>query len=161
MENSKRGNVTMQVKLNLSKAQSKNTLDEVKCMQRVPYALAIGSIMHAQNPGKAHWTVVKTILKYLRNIKDMVIVWGNPKNELKKSAKKSNIAMYSIEAKYIAATEASMETVWMRKFIDVLGNIVPTNKRHMEMLCDNTGAIAIVHDPIIMKGAKHFQRKYL
>ncbi|GKC58978.1 hypothetical protein Tco_1086576 [Tanacetum coccineum] len=105
MENSKRGNVTMQVKLNLSKAQSKNTLDEVKCMQRVPYALAIGSIMHAvrcnkpdvaftqnlcsrfqQNHGKAHWTVVKTILKYLRNIKDMVIVYGgNPKNKLKVS----------------------------------------------------------------------------
>ncbi|GJV22665.1 retrotransposon protein, putative, ty1-copia subclass [Tanacetum coccineum] len=37
---------------------------------------------------------------------------------------------------YIAAAEASMEAVWMRKFIVGLGGAVPLNKRHMEMLCD-------------------------
>ncbi|GJR83655.1 hypothetical protein Tco_0154440 [Tanacetum coccineum] len=41
------------------------------------------------------------------------------------------IAMSSTEAEYIAAAEASMEAVWMRKFIDGLGD-----------------------------GARHFQRKY-
>nr|GEU56389.1 integrase, catalytic region, zinc finger, CCHC-type, peptidase aspartic, catalytic [Tanacetum cinerariifolium] len=88
-----------------------------------------------QNPGEIHWTDIKVILKYLRNTKDMVLVYGvKPKAELKKSAKQSTIAMSSTEAKYIAAAEASIEAVWMRKFNDGLGDVVPSNKRPMEML---------------------------
>ncbi|GJV42326.1 retrotransposon protein, putative, ty1-copia subclass [Tanacetum coccineum] len=75
-------------------------------------------------------------------------------------AKQSITAMSSTEAEYNAATEASMEAVWMRKFIDGLGNVVPSNKRPMEMLCDNEHAIAITNVPIILKGCRHFQRKY-
>ncbi|GKD90737.1 hypothetical protein Tco_1366244, partial [Tanacetum coccineum] len=56
--------------------------------------------------------------------------------------------------------EASMEAVCMRKVIDGLGDVVPSNKIPMEMLCDNESAIAIANDPGILKGAKHFQRKY-
>ncbi|GKB77793.1 zinc finger, CCHC-type containing protein [Tanacetum coccineum] len=51
----------------------------------------------------------------------------------KKSAKQSTTAMSSTEAEYIAAAKASMKAVWMRKFIDGLGNVVPSNKRPMEM----------------------------
>ncbi|GJT96980.1 putative reverse transcriptase domain-containing protein [Tanacetum coccineum] len=146
-----------------------------------------------QNPGEIHWTAVKTILKYLRNTKDMVLVYGaKPEAELKvscyadasfqtnkddtksqtgyvfvlnggaidwKSAKQITTAMSSTEVEIVAA-EASMEAVWMRKFIDGLGEVVPSNKRPMEMLCDNEPAIAIAADPGILKGARHFQRKY-
>ncbi|GJV52400.1 hypothetical protein Tco_1448141 [Tanacetum coccineum] len=73
-----------------------------------------------------------------------------------KSAKQSTITMSSIEAKYIADVEASMKAIWMTKIIDGLGNVVPTNKWPMEMLCDNMPAIAIVNDPRIMKGARHY-----
>nr|GFA64734.1 hypothetical protein [Tanacetum cinerariifolium] len=39
-----------------------------------------------QNPDEIYWTVVKTILKYLRNPKDMVLVYGaKPEDELKVS----------------------------------------------------------------------------
>ncbi|GKE52554.1 hypothetical protein Tco_1487710 [Tanacetum coccineum] len=76
------------------------------------------------------------------------------------SAKQSTTVMSSTKAEYIAAAEASMEAVWMRKFIDGLENVVPSNKRPMEMLCDNEPAIAIANDPGILKGARHFQRKY-
>ncbi|GJV95139.1 retrotransposon protein, putative, ty1-copia subclass [Tanacetum coccineum] len=75
---------------------------EMKRMQNVPYASAVGSIMYAvrctrpdvafaqnitsrfqQNPGEAHWTAVKNILKYLRNTKDTFLVYGgNPEAEL-------------------------------------------------------------------------------
>ncbi|GKE66514.1 hypothetical protein Tco_1520675 [Tanacetum coccineum] len=68
--------------------------------------------------------------------------------------------MSSTEVEYITAAEASMEAVWMREFIDGLENDVPTNKRPMKMLYDNTTAIAIANDPKIMKGAIHYQRKY-
>ncbi|GKA50839.1 reverse transcriptase domain-containing protein [Tanacetum coccineum] len=64
-----------------------------------------------------YWIVVKTILKYLRNTKDMVLVYGvKPKDEL--IAKQSTTAMSSTEAEYIVAAKASMEAFWMRKFID-------------------------------------------
>ncbi|GJU48748.1 zinc finger, CCHC-type containing protein [Tanacetum coccineum] len=50
-----------------------------------------------------------------------------------KSAKQSTTDMSSTEAEYIAAAEALMIAVWMRKFIDGLGGVMPSNKRPMEM----------------------------
>ena len=67
-------------------------------MSVIPYASAIGSIMYAMlcsrpdvclaislagryqsNPGVDHWTTVKNILKYLKRIKDMFLVYGGDK----------------------------------------------------------------------------------
>ncbi|GKA30142.1 hypothetical protein Tco_0716447 [Tanacetum coccineum] len=155
MENSKKGYTSMMEKPDYRKSQGAKTPNEVQRMQRVPYASAI------------HWIAVKTILKYLRNTKDMVLVYGEkPEDEMKvssvdwKSAKQSTNAMSSVEVKYIATGEASMEEVWMRKFIDGLGDVMPSNKRPMEMLCDNEHALVIASDPGILKGARHFQRTY-
>ncbi|GJW42910.1 hypothetical protein Tco_0071709 [Tanacetum coccineum] len=36
---------------------------------------------------------------------------------------------HHIGAEYIAAAEVSMEAVWMRKFIDGIGGVMPSNKR--------------------------------
>ncbi|GKC27539.1 retrotransposon protein, putative, ty1-copia subclass [Tanacetum coccineum] len=105
MENSKRGNIPMQDKPELCKSQGASTPAEVQRMKRVSYALAVGSIMYAvrctlpdvaftqnitsrfqQNPGDLHWTAVKNILKYLRNTKDMFLVYGGDiKRELRVS----------------------------------------------------------------------------
>ncbi|GKE67666.1 hypothetical protein Tco_1521827 [Tanacetum coccineum] len=159
MENSTKGYTSMMEKPDYKKSQGAKTPTE-------------------QNSGEIHWTAVKTILKYLRSTKDMVLVYREkPKDELKvpcyadasfqtdkddtksqtgyvfvlnggavdwKSAKQSTIAMSSIEAEYIATAEASMEVVWMRKFIDGLGDVMPSNKRPMEMLCDNEPALLVI-----------------
>ncbi|GKA35690.1 retrotransposon protein, putative, ty1-copia subclass [Tanacetum coccineum] len=105
MENSKRGSIPMQDKLRLSKSQGASTPAELKCMQNVSYALAVGSIMYVvrctrpdvafaqnitsrfqQNLGDLYWTTVKNILKYLRNTKDMFLVYGGDlKRELRVS----------------------------------------------------------------------------
>nr|GEY63522.1 hypothetical protein [Tanacetum cinerariifolium] len=45
MDNSKRGYIPMQERLDLNKTQGASTPKEVKCMQNVPYASAVGSIM--------------------------------------------------------------------------------------------------------------------
>ncbi|GJT83981.1 putative RNA-directed DNA polymerase [Tanacetum coccineum] len=102
MDNSKRSSIPMQVDLHLKKFQCATTSVEMKRIQNVPYASAVGSIMYAvrctrpdvafaqnitsrfqQNPGEAHWTAVKNILKYLRNTKDTFLVYGgNPEAEL-------------------------------------------------------------------------------
>nr|GEW99784.1 retrotransposon protein, putative, Ty1-copia subclass [Tanacetum cinerariifolium] len=95
IENSKHGNIPMQEKLKLSKSQGASTPAEMKHMQNVPYASAVRSIMYVvrctrpdvafvqnitsrfqQNLGDIHWTTVKNILKYLRNTKDMFLVYG-------------------------------------------------------------------------------------
>ncbi|GJY59233.1 retrotransposon protein, putative, ty1-copia subclass [Tanacetum coccineum] len=68
MDNFKRGHIPMQERLDLNKTQGASTREEVKHMQNVPYASA--------NPGEPYWTAVKTILKYLRNTKDMFLVYG-------------------------------------------------------------------------------------
>nr|GEV90640.1 hypothetical protein [Tanacetum cinerariifolium] len=59
-----------------------------------------------------------------------------------KSAKNITIAISSTEAEYITASEPA------------------TNKEPMEMLCDNTSVISITNEPGIIKGARHYQRKY-
>ena len=70
-------------------------------MSSKPYASAIGSLMYAMlctrpdlalaismtnryqsNPGMAHWTAVKNILKYLRRTKDLFLVYGGVDEEL-------------------------------------------------------------------------------
>ncbi|GJV88839.1 retrotransposon protein, putative, ty1-copia subclass [Tanacetum coccineum] len=76
IDTTKRGYIPMQERLDLNKTQGASTPEEVKRMQNTPYA--------SVNPGKPHWTAVKTILKYLRNIKDMILVNdGNPEAELR------------------------------------------------------------------------------
>ncbi|GKF47441.1 hypothetical protein Tco_0137243 [Tanacetum coccineum] len=49
--------------------------------------------------------------------------------------------MSSTEAEYIVVVEASMEAVWMRKFIDGLRGVMPSNKRPIEMLLIQEGEI--------------------
>ncbi|GJU70793.1 hypothetical protein Tco_1262198 [Tanacetum coccineum] len=147
MENSKKGYTPIMEKPDYRKSQGAKTPSEVQLMQRVPYASAIGSIMYAVRCTRPDVAFAIT--------KDMVLVYGE-KPESEKSAKQSTTAMSSTEAEYIVAAEASMEVVWMRKFIDGLSDVVPSNKRPMEMLCDNEPAIAIAADPRILKGARHF-----
>ncbi|GJS51732.1 retrotransposon protein, putative, ty1-copia subclass [Tanacetum coccineum] len=156
MNASKRRSLPMQPNVDLSKTQGPSTPAEVKRMKGVPYASVIGSIMYAvrytrpyvafsqnltsryqQHPGESHWTIVMNILKYLRNTKDMFLVYGGDSTtELSvtcytdagavdwKSSKQSTTAMSFIEAKYIAACEAAMEAIWIHKFISWLG-VVP------------------------------------
>ncbi|GKC80131.1 retrotransposon protein, putative, ty1-copia subclass, partial [Tanacetum coccineum] len=75
MDTSKRGLIPMQERLDLNKIQGASTPEEVKRIQNVAYASAVGSIMYEN--------AVKNILKYLRNTKDMFLVYGgNPEAEL-------------------------------------------------------------------------------
>ena len=84
MENSKKEELPIQSNAKLSKTQSQSTYEEIVDVSRVSYGLVVGSIMYAMkcthldvsftlrmviryqgNPSRAHWTVVKNILKYL------------------------------------------------------------------------------------------------
>ncbi|GJX47033.1 retrotransposon protein, putative, ty1-copia subclass [Tanacetum coccineum] len=77
MENSKRGSIPMQEKLRVSKSQGASTPAELKCMQNMPYASAVGSIMYA----------MRIVLNFAQmNTKDMFLVYGGDiKRELRVS----------------------------------------------------------------------------
>ena len=96
MKNSKRSLLPLTHSIHLSKKMCPDIPEEIRCMSKIPYASAIGSLMYAMlctrpdiahtvsvtsryqsNPGEENWTSVKCILKYLRRTKDMFLVFGN------------------------------------------------------------------------------------
>jgi hypothetical protein len=101
MEDSKKGLLPVMKGVPLTVTQCPATENEKSEIVNIPYAYAIGSIMYAMlstrpdvaltlslmshfqsNPGVSHWSAVKSILKYLRNTKDMVLVYGGCEEEL-------------------------------------------------------------------------------
>src|SRR3954467_305509 len=54
----------------------------------------------------------------------------------------------------MAASEASSEGIWIRNFITELG-VVPSALDPLEILCDNTGAIALAKEPRYYPKTKH------
>ncbi|GKD08521.1 hypothetical protein Tco_1188206 [Tanacetum coccineum] len=79
--------------------------------------------------------------------------WETDRDDLRSQT--GTTAMSSMEAEYIAATEAAIEAIWIRKFIYGLG-IVPSIDEPMDMYCDNISAITTADEPGVQKGAKHF-----
>ena len=95
MVNSKKGFLPFRHGVALSKSQCPSTQEERESMSRIPYSSAIGSLMYAMlctrpdicfavgmvsryqsDPGLAHWTAVKHIIKYLKRTKDHMLVFG-------------------------------------------------------------------------------------
>ena len=76
-----------------------------------------------------------------------------------RSSKQSVIAGSTVESEYMAAAEASSEGVWIRNFITELG-VVPSALDPLEILCDNTGAIALAKEPRYHPKTKHINRKF-
>nr|GEX62009.1 hypothetical protein [Tanacetum cinerariifolium] len=149
MENSKRGSIPMQENLKLNKSQGASTPAEMKRMQNVPYASAVGSIMFAVRCTRPDVAFAQNT-RYVFVLNGGVVDWN--------SAKQNIFATSSAEAEYIATFDASKEAVWVRKFISGLG-VVPTIEEPISMYCDNTKAIAIVNESGITKGARHFRTK--
>ncbi|GJZ13152.1 hypothetical protein Tco_0548382 [Tanacetum coccineum] len=174
MENSKKGNLPLYHGIKISKDLCPTTNEELDKMSRVPYASAIGLIMyamtctrpdvsfalsmvsrHQQNPGEGHWTVVKNILKYLRNTKDRFMVYDG-EEELK-------VTVYCNASwktdKDDGPCEALKEAIWMNNFIGDLG-VVPTVQDPIEIFCDNESAVDLTKEPKDHGKSKHIDRKY-
>ncbi|KAK1604970.1 hypothetical protein QYE76_028643 [Lolium multiflorum] len=75
------------------------------------------------------------------------------------SSKQCTVAKSSTESEYIAASEASSEAVWMKRFIVELG-VVPSALDPLIIYCDNMGAIANAQEPRSHKRLKHIKLHY-
>nr|GEX70392.1 hypothetical protein [Tanacetum cinerariifolium] len=183
-ENSKKGNLPLHHGIRISKDLCPKTDDELDKISRAPYASAIGSIMyammytrhdvssalsmvsrHQQNPGEGHLTVVKNILRYLRNTKDMFLVYGGEK-ELRVTgycdagcSKQDTLVDSMCESEYTAACEASKKAIWMKNFIRDLG-VVLTVQDPIEIFCDNKSVVALTKEPKDHEKSKNIERKY-
>jgi hypothetical protein len=76
-----------------------------------------------------------------------------------KNFKQDIVADSMTEAKYIAASEAVKEVVWIRNFVSELG-VIPSASSPMDLYCDNSGAIGQAKEPRAHKRAKHVLQHY-
>ena len=98
MQDSKKGLLPFRHGIPLSQNQCPKTPDEKECMQSVPYASAVSSLMYVMlctrpyicfevgmvsryqsNLSPKHWMTIKHILKYLRRTRDYVFVFQSVK----------------------------------------------------------------------------------
>ncbi|GJS23539.1 putative reverse transcriptase domain-containing protein [Tanacetum coccineum] len=144
MDTFERGYIPMQEKLNLNKTQGALTPEEVKRMQNVPYASVIRSIMYAE----LYWTVVKTILKYLKNTKDMFLVYdGNLEAELR------------VDCYCDAGFETYRDdTKSQIGYVFVLNGGAIDRKSYRS--CDESSALHLAYELGVQKGANHYHRIY-
>ncbi|GKA61849.1 hypothetical protein Tco_0761368 [Tanacetum coccineum] len=95
---------------------------------------------------------VKEMVKFLKERKPLgdIVAEGN---------KKLQWRLFGLGNLYMAASEAAMEAVWIRKFVGDLG-VMPSIKEPINMYYDNSAAIIFAKDSRIMKCARHFLRRY-
>ena len=65
----------------------------------------------------------------------------------------------TIEAKYIAASDAAKEVVWIKNFVLRLG-VVPSITNQVDIYYDNNGAIAQAKEPRSHQRSKHIIRRF-
>ncbi|GKD62539.1 hypothetical protein Tco_1300048, partial [Tanacetum coccineum] len=155
MENSKKGNLPLHHGIKISKDLCLKTDKELDRMTRVPYASAVGSIMYAmtctrpdvsfalsmvsqnqQNPSEGYWTAVKNNIKYLRNTKDMFLVYGGEEELRVTSYYDASWQTDKDDSRSQSACEALKEAIWVKNFIGDLG-VVPTVQDPIEIFRDN------------------------
>ena len=75
-----------------------------------------------------------------------------------RSIKQSSIADSTMEAEYIAASEAAKEAVWLKNFLTDLG-IVSNIDKPITLYYDNSGTVANSKELHSNKRRKHIKRK--
>ncbi|KAL4028497.1 hypothetical protein IC575_011694 [Cucumis melo] len=178
-------------------------------MRHIPYASAVGSLMYAMlctrpdicyavgivsryqsNPGLAHWTAVKTILKYPRRTRDYMLVYGSKDLILtgytdsdfqtdRDSRKSTSGSVFTLNGgavvwrsiKQGCIADSTMEAEYVAaceaaKEAVWLRNflinleVVPNMSKPITLYCDNSGAVANSREPRSHKRGKHIERKY-
>ena len=76
-----------------------------------------------------------------------------------KSVKQSCVSDSTMEAEYVAASEAVKEAIWFRNFLRDL-EVIPNLEQHMIIYCDNSGAVANSKELRSHQRGKHIKMKF-
>ena len=83
----------------------------------------------------------------------------NGRAVVSKSFKQNTIEDSMTEAEYIAASEASKEAFWIKKFLEEVG-VVPSVMNPMALYCDNSAIVAQAKEPRSHMKTRHIEHKY-
>ena len=76
-----------------------------------------------------------------------------------RSVKQSCVSDSTMEAEYIATSEAVKEAVWLRNFLRDL-EVIPNLEQPMVFYCENSGAVANSKELRSHQRRKHIDRKF-
>ncbi|KAA0051523.1 gag/pol protein [Cucumis melo var. makuwa] len=150
-------------------------------MRYIPYASAIGNLMYTMlctipdicyavvivsknqsNIGLAHWTVVKTILKYLRRPRDYMLMYGSKDLILtgytdsnfqtnRDSRKSTSSSMFTLNGGAVVWRSIKQGSIVDSPWRQSMSQLVKLPK---------SGAVAKSREPRSHKRGKHIERKY-
>lgn len=133
------------------------------------------------NPAKAHWYAGLRVLRYLKGTKDVKLELGGRREliafsdadwagdiddrrstggyafvigqgAVSWSAKRQpTVALSTLEAEYMAMTQATKEAIWLQGFLRELRYPIPP----IRILGDNQGALATAQNPVYHARTKH------
>ncbi|GJU90292.1 retrotransposon protein, putative, ty1-copia subclass, partial [Tanacetum coccineum] len=155
MQNSKKSFISMEVKHDLSNEMCASSDEEKAYMKKCYGGNPDTELDVYRFSVNASWQCdkddTKSQMGYVFVVNGGAVDW--------KSKKQTTIAMHATQSEYMAASEAAMEAVWIRKFVGDLG-VMPSINKPINMYCDNSAAIIFANEPGVMKGARHFLRRY-
>jgi hypothetical protein len=151
----------------------------------IAYTLSV-LCKYMANLGRAHWQAAKRVLCYLKGTRDAPLVLGGnltlhtysnvdfvgDRDDRKSmgayifaigigavtwSAKKQRVvALSTLEAKYMAMSQAACEATWVHRVLKELG----ANIEFVTIYADSTGAIALTKNPAFHNRSKHIDVQY-
>jgi hypothetical protein len=153
----------------------------------IAYAVNQAS-QHCSNPSRSHWEAVKRILSYLRGSTNFGIGFGSTHQQLVvysdsdyagdlddrssttgaicflnggpvswTSQKQKGVSQSSTEVEYVATSVAANHATWLRELLREIGCGDPSPT---PLLCDNQGAIRLIHNPEQHSRTKHIDVRY-